>query len=153
MNRRFFHRKFRLSLRPFPRFPILVALANLFFLLLIFIMISSMYVQVSGIEVTLPELYMPGSARVERFIITITSAENGNQIYFNDQPLSMDKLAEQLARTRDVSRSRVVVVMADRKSSHETLMKVCNLAAKAGLGVFLAAAPENGRMETTFGER
>lgn len=152
MNRRYFNRKFNPSLRPFPRFPILVAVANLFFLLLIFVMISSMYVQVSGIAVTLPELHMPGSARVERFIITITAAGEGDQIYFNDQPLSMDKLAEQLARTRDVSHSKAVVVRADRKASNETLMKVWNLATRAGLSVFMAAAAENGSTETTFGE-
>ncbi len=147
-----FKRRFHVRRMRFNSLTQCIGILDLFFLLVIFFVISSLYVQISGVSVELPSAPMTGTANLEKYIITITSAENGNLIYFNDRPQTLENLAEQLSGIRDISSRRTVIIRADKAASHEVVAKVMNCVTQAGLTAFIAVTPERSRGETTFSE-
>ena len=68
---------FKSRLKPLSGRPDLTPMLAVLFLLLIFFMLSSSFVQVSGIKVDLPEIGTKGTLGVEKFVITVTMTESG----------------------------------------------------------------------------
>ena len=140
MGKRFFQRKYAPYSKAFAGWPDCTAFLDVFFLLLIFLTLSLPFVQFSGVEVSLPE-GDAGTVRagLERFIITIANAPDGSsQLYFNDKPLSIDALAEELAQVSAQSELKMVIVRADENTTHGAVTEVMNIAARFGLSTFLA---------------
>ena len=120
---------------------------DVFFLLLIFLVLSLPFMQLSGVEVTLPQIDA-GRMRtgLERFIITIAATPDGNtQLYFNDKPLDMDQLAEELSAVSRQSEMKMVIIRADAYTTHAVVAEVMTIAARFGLSSFLATGqPDKG---------
>ena len=140
MTGKFYQRKYAPQSKAFTGRPDCTPFLDVFFLLLIFLVLSLPFVQLSGVEVTLPQV---GAAVVrpglERFIITITHAQDGShQIYFNDKPLTLDQLAEELSQVSLQTDMKMVIVRADVQSSHDMVTKVISTAARFELSTFLA---------------
>ena len=98
------------------------------------------FVQLSGVEVTLPKIDA-GRVRagLERFIITIANTpDGGTQLYFNDKPLTLDALAEELSGVSRKTDMKMVIVRADANTAHGAVTEVMTLAARFGLSTFLA---------------
>ena len=140
MEKRYYQRKYAPRVKAFTGRPDCTPFLDVFFLLLIFLVLSMPFVQLSGVEVTLPQVNA-GQMRagLERFIITIANAPDGTtQLYFNDKPLGMDDLAEELSMVRSKSDMKMVIVRADANTSHAAVTEVMAIAAKFGLSTFLA---------------
>ena len=140
MIRKYYQRKYAPHLKAFTGRPDCTPFLDVFFLLLIFLVLSMPFVQLSGVEVTLPQINA-GKLRagLERFIITIANAPDGGvQLYFNDKPLSMDDLAEELSNVRSKSDMKMVIVRADANTTHAAVTEVMTIAARFGLSTFLA---------------
>ena len=93
-QRRIGTRRYRTRLQPLSGRPDLTPLVDVMFLALIFFMISSSFVQVSGIRVDLPQANATTVADIEKFIISIAWSEKESLIYFNDQQVSWETLKE-----------------------------------------------------------
>jgi len=140
MDKRFYQRKYAPRIKPFAGRPDCTPFLDVFFLLLIFMIMSLPFVQLSGIEVKLPTADA-GQLRagLERFIVTISLRPDGSeQIYFNDKPLTMDQLAGELSKVSSQSKMKMVVVRADGRVAAETQTQVMTMAARFGLSTFLA---------------
>lgn len=140
MIKKYYQRKYAPNCKAFKGRPDCTPFLDVFFLLLIFLVLSLPFVQLSGVEVTLPQVNA-GKMRagLERFIITIATAPDGGvQIYFNDKPLTMDALAEELSAVRSKSDMKMVIVRADANTTHAALTEVMAIAGKFGLSTFLA---------------
>ena len=140
MIKKYYQRKYAPRLQPFKGRPDCTPFLDVFFLLLIFLVLSMPFVQLSGVEVTLPQInagrVRPG---LERFIITIANAPDGGvQLYFNDKPLNMEDRAEELSQVRSKSDMKMVIVRADANTTHAAVTEVMTIAAKFGLSTFLA---------------
>lgn len=144
-------RRFRSRLKPLSGMPPMVAAIDIFFLTLFFFMLSSSFVQVSGIKVDLPRADTTVAADIEKFIVTLAWSEKGPQAYFNDRPVSYEKLKEELARVGGISKSAMIVIRADRRVPFEPVTEVMAMAEKAKLASFIAVMPpqKTGR-ETSF---
>lgn len=154
MEKKFYQRKYAPRLKPFTGRPDCTPFLDVFFLLLIFLIMSLPFVQLSGVEVKLPAADA-GQVRagLERFIITVTARPDGSeQIYFNDKPLSMDQLAEELDKVSGQSRMKMVVVRADGKISHSTVTEIMALAARFGLSTFLATGQKEAPRRNPFAD-
>lgn len=140
MIKKYYQRKYAPRLQAFKGRPDCTPFLDVFFLLLIFLVLSMPFVQLSGVEVTLPQINA-GQVRpgLERFIITIANAPDGGvQLYFNDKPLNMEDLAEELSQVRSKSDMKMVIVRADANTTHAAVTEVMTIAAKFGLSTFLA---------------
>ncbi len=136
---RHYRRKFASRLKPFAGRPDCTPFLDVFFLLLIFLTLSTPFVQVSGVEVKLPRVDA-GRVRagLERFIITIANPDGKPQLYFNDKPLSIDALAEELSEVSRQTGMNMVIVRADAATPHAVVTEVMAIAARFGLSTFLA---------------
>ena len=149
MIKKYYQRKYAPNCKAFMGRPDCTPFLDVFFLLLIFLVLSLPFVQLSGVEVSLPQVNA-GQMRagLERFIITMATAPDGRvQIYFNDKPLTMDALAEELSAVRGKSDMKMVIVRADANTSHAALTEVMTIAGRFGLSTFLATgqAPTPGQ--------
>ena len=141
---------FKPRLKPLSGRPDLSPMLAVLFLLLIFFMLSSSFVQVSGIKVDLPEIGTKGTLGVEKFVITVTMTESGSEIYFNEKVVSWETLKQELANVSNYSTSATVILRADQKTPFGTISKIMSIAEKANLSVFIATVPPKKKQETTF---
>jgi len=136
----------KLSLKPFHGRPDLTAFVNLLFLLLIFVMLSSSFVKVSGIKVDLPAVESQRSLSVERVVITV---DRNSQIFFKISPITFDGLKQKLGDLSSSSENPTVILRADVKTPFGTVAKILSLAEEARVNVFIATAPPDIKGETT----
>lgn len=135
----------------FMGWPDLTPLVDVLFLLLIFFMISSSFVQVSGVKVDLPKVGSTNTLGVEKFILTVVKTGNHWEINFNDQVItSWDSLKEKLAEVSAVSTTGTVILEADRDIPFEVISHIMVLAEKSALSVFIATLPTKQKSDTTF---
>ena len=144
--------RYRPRLKPLSGLPLLTPLVDIFFLSLIFFMISSSFVQISGIRVELPRVGTSTTAGLEKFIVTLSQSEGEVKIYFNDEEVDWEKLKEKLANVRGNVRSRAtIVIRSDRDIPLEAAVRVMSLAGKAQFDSMIAVMPETGKTEAVFG--
>ena len=140
---------------------ILTPLVDLFFLLLVFFMLSSSLVFWPGTKVEtkvhLPRSRVRSMNAADKLVLTIT---HSGLLFFNDKHVGWDDLERELrelvrrsklAATKRNAwateeeqksvRSPLVVVRADRSIDYAKIVEVMSLAQSLGLGVYLVTAP------------
>ena len=118
---------------------VLVALVDLAFLLVFFLLLSSNFILQQGISVSMPFSRFTLGPQTSRQIISITGGAIP-AIYFQDQRVTLEELGPLLdaAKRRDES----IIIKADRSTSYETVAEVANAALEHGItSVALAATP------------
>ncbi len=141
----------------------LVALVDLFFILIIFFLIVNSVVFWPGTKVetslALPRIAHAQRHEADKLIITITRS---GQIYFNEKSLDWHGLEKELGnRVRESGiaaagrmnatpemaaeqgRAPMVVLRADKNLHYEVITRVVSLARSLGLGVYLVADEKN----------
>ena len=118
---------------------VLIALVDVAFLLVFFLLLSSNFILQQGISVSMPFSRFTLGPQTSRQIISITGGAVP-AIYFQDQRVTMEQLGPLLdaAKRRDES----IIIKADRSTSYETVAEVTNTALEHGItSVALAATP------------
>lgn len=97
--------------------------------LLIFLMVSSAFIDDPGIEVQKPDVGGAGQAAPNALVMAISAA---NQIYFDGQQIQVEQVAP-LLREAAIGRSTVLVIRADVTADHGVFSAVYSEAKRAGL--------------------
>ena len=142
----------RPRLKPITGAPDLLPFINVFFLLLIFFMMGSSFVPVSGIPVNLPETTSLSAGSVKKYIITLD--QNG-KIYFNDAVMDdlkqlKGKLLSDIPRNLKGERD-AIVLRADRANNFETVAGIMAMAEDLHLNLFILARKSDSE-KTVFTE-
>lgn len=130
--------------------PDLTPLVDVLFLLLIFFMLSSSFVQVSGIKVDLPSTTQSPNQRVVKFVVTI---DDKNNFYFNDQPMEWALLKERLvelsAKRSAEQTVTTIIIRADKNAPFGVVAKLMGMAEKIKLNAVVAtiSSPAEGDVE------
>lgn len=114
----------------------LTPLVDVLFLLLIFFMVSSSFVRVSGIKVELPESGFRSGWGVGKCVITIQA---DGSLYFNDHPVNTEGLKRNFHTIRN--RVSMVVIRSDAKTSFSKVADIISLVREYGLTPLLAMSP------------
>jgi biopolymer transport protein ExbD len=118
---------------------VLVALVDLAFLLVFFLLLSSNFILQQGISISMPFSRFTLGPQANRQIISITGGAVPS-IYFQDQRVTMEQLGPLLDAAKRNDRS--IIIKADRSTSYETVAEVANAALEHGVtAVALAATP------------
>lgn len=118
---------------------ILVALVDLAFLLVFFLLLSSNFILQQGISISMPFSRFTLGPQANRQIISITGGAVP-AIYFRDQKVTMEQLGPLLDAAKRNDQS--IIIKADRSTSYETVAEVANAALEHGVtAVALAATP------------
>ena len=140
----------RLHLKRISGRPDLTPVVDVIFLLLIFFMLSSSFVQVSGIEVSLPQTETVGAVGIGKSNITIASTGNGPALFFNDRPVALENLSEELGKLRADYGASTIILRADERIPYGTVAAVAAIAQKVNFGVLFVTMPVD-RSAITFG--
>ena len=108
----------------------LTPMVDVVFLLLIFFMISTTFVESPGISIKLPEASSQTVDREPKEIKIYLSREG--EIYHLDQKISLDKFKLLLAGTSVCCRQDDVLLLADQESRHGKVVTLMDLARDAG---------------------
>ena len=118
---------------------ILVALVDVAFLLVFFILLSSNFILQQGISISMPFSRFTLGPQTGHQIISISGGAVP-AIYFQDQKVTMEQLGPLLDAAKRNDKS--IIIKADRTTSYETVAEVANAALEHGItSVALAASP------------
>lgn len=120
----------------------LTPMVDVVFLLLIFFMISTTFVETPGISVQLPESSSQRDIRVPEEVKVQLSREG--DIFIGEERLSLDGLRLRLVGYGAKAREMNFALYADREARHGRVVQVMDLAREAGFGK-LAIATEQRR--------
>jgi biopolymer transport protein ExbD len=118
---------------------VFVALVDVAFLLVFFLLLSSNFILQQGISISMPFSRFTLGPQNSQQIISISGGAVP-AIYFQDQRVNMEQLGPFLdaAKRKDQS----IIIKADRSTSYETVAEVANAALEHGItSVALAASP------------
>jgi biopolymer transport protein ExbD len=118
---------------------VLVALVDVAFLLVFFLLLSSNFILQQGISISMPFSRFTLGPQTSHQIISISGGAVP-AIYFQDQRVTMEQLGPLLEAAKRNDQS--IIIKADRSSSYETVAEVTNAALEHGItSVALAASP------------
>jgi biopolymer transport protein ExbD len=118
----------------------LTPMLDCMFILLIFFVVSSVFVQEPGIDVEKPDVRGVTRPESDALLVAVTS---DNHIYYDGQPVSAAQLATVLRRAA-VRPEQLLVIRADRAATHGSFATVYAAAREAGLTRVRFATVEEG---------
>jgi biopolymer transport protein ExbD len=107
----------------------MVPMVDCIMVLLIFLMISSAFVNDPGIEVQKPDVSGAPSADQNILLLAITS---DNRIFFDGQEIRIDQVAT-LVKQAAMGKSPALVIRADGGCTHSVFSQVYSEAKRAGI--------------------
>lgn len=109
----------------------MVPMIDVVFQLVIFFMISSTFIQVPGIALTLPESKTAEQVTVSELIVTIADNES---VYLNDEQMTFEAADAVLKNYTPQQREALsgVIVEGDKSVSYEAMVKCLDLLRRNG---------------------
>ncbi|HKJ04435.1 MAG TPA: biopolymer transporter ExbD [Geopsychrobacteraceae bacterium] len=119
---------FRRRIKEAPRVD-LTPMVDVVFLLLIFFMISTTFIETQGLSITLPKasptILQHQSGKVQVFL------SREGKIFLQDEEVSFETLQTELALYHDPAQT-MFLLMADREAQHGGVVQLMNLAKESG---------------------
>jgi biopolymer transport protein ExbD len=128
---------FKSKLKIAKGMPDLTPLIDVVFLLLLFFMLSSSFIQLTGIKINLPEVVASENSGAEKLVIAVD--KNGN-CFFNDERLDWTGLKLKLREYAERWRVDTVILVADKEAEYGEIIKLMSLARSLNLNVYAATA-------------
>ena len=104
-------------------------LVDMVFLLLIFFMLTSSFINPTGIEVKLPGSTV---ATAQEKADPVVSIKASGELFWNNLEVSSRELQSLLAAEHGIDPSRAIVIRADREVTHGVVVEIMSLAREAG---------------------
>lgn len=145
-------RRYTSKVRMYTGWPAMIALMDIFFLLLWFFAQSSSYTRLSGIRVELPKAKGSSIADIHQYVISIMPTDNVRQpfrLYFRNHPVELSQLQEELTKLPS-SPAPMVAVLADRRAPYELVARVLAMVGNTGNNCFLPVMPPENQPELRF---
>lgn len=123
----------------------LIALIDVMLVIVIFLLLTTTFSQVSGLEINLPTAESEGAQPVPNEIVVVVNA--AGDVIVNRIPVGardINAIAGALARAVPAGgRPPVIVINADAKAAHQSVIDVMQAAQRAGLShiTFATQAP------------
>lgn len=108
----------------------ITSLIDVLFLLLIFFMVTSTFLEQPGMKLELPAAKSAEVSRVEKLVLYIGP---GGEIVFNDQAVALDDLEGVMKDAVPLAEGKTLVLKADRKVQHGTVVTVMDIAKRVGM--------------------
>jgi biopolymer transport protein ExbD len=108
----------------------ITSLIDVLFLLLIFFMVSSTFLEQPGMKLELPSARSAEAARLEKLVLYIGATE---EIVFNDRAVGIDSLEIVMADAVPEAEDKTLVLKADKAVPHGTVVRVMDIARRVGL--------------------
>jgi len=108
----------------------ITSLIDVLFLLLIFFMVSSTFVEQPGMKLELPETKSATTEKIKELILEINSDES---MILNQEAIKLENLEEKFKQLLPSLEEKSLVLKADKNVPHGTVVKVMDIAKLSGL--------------------
>ncbi|UCF04400.1 MAG: biopolymer transporter ExbD [bacterium] len=108
----------------------ITSLIDVLFLLLIFFMVTSTFLEHPGLRLELPSARSAEAARLEKLVLYI--GPHG-EIVFNDRAVALDSLEVVMKDAVPLAAEKTLVLNADKTVRHGTVVRVMDIAKRSGL--------------------
>lgn len=151
-HRQLWERRYCGKQKMFTGLPVMIALVDIFFLLLWFFAQSGSYTRMSGIRVEMPKVKAPAIADIHQYVISIMPAGTtwGEwKVFFRSRPVELSQLQEELTKLpgRPVP---MIAIMVDRRAPYEIVAQVLAMVGNVGLNCFLPVMPPDEQYKLRF---
>lgn len=119
----------------------ITSLVDVLFLLLIFFIVSSTFLEQPGMKLDLPESSGVESVKVEGFTIFITA---DGALFLNEDPVTMDALPKALEDIASRVNEKGLVIKGDEGVRYGIVVKVMDAARNAGIEKLVVATELSG---------
>jgi biopolymer transport protein ExbD len=113
----------------------MIPLIDVVLVIIIFLMLTTTFSKVSGLEINLPTAASDGSDAVSNEIVVAVTA--AGDVLVNREPVTdrgIDAIAAALGKARPAGdQEPVIVINADAKATHQSVVDVMQAAQRAGL--------------------
>jgi biopolymer transport protein ExbD/biopolymer transport protein TolR len=110
----------------------LTPMIDVVFLLLIFFMISTTFIERPGLKIDLPESAAQQLKHEQKEIQVYLTATA--EIYFDRQQITLQELSQKLSELEPVAKQMTFLLMADKGALHGKVIQLMDLAKTAGFG-------------------
>ena len=114
----------------------ITSLIDVLFLLLIFFMISSTFVEQPGMKLELPESKSALTEKIKDLVLQINA---DGTMTLNDENISLENLEDMFKQILPTLEEKSLVLKADKSVPHGTVVKVMDLAKLSGLEKLIIA--------------
>lgn len=108
----------------------MTSLIDVLFLLLIFFIVSTTFLSQPAIKLELPTAKNADVVRQKSLVLYI---DNNGKLFLNDEPLEVGLLKEALSQKMDSSGEQSVILKADARVSHGSVIEVMDIL--KGMGI------------------
>ena len=108
----------------------ITSLIDVIFMLLLFFMITSTFLEQPGIKLELPAARTSAHAEPQEFVLTV---DKKGGLFLNRQALVMDGLEAEIRRALPKMKDSALVLKADQDVSHGLVVRVMDLAKRGGV--------------------
>jgi biopolymer transport protein ExbD len=137
-------RRFKPTRKPAGIFCVSVVFSDAALLVLAFFLAVSPFVMQPGINITLPASPFTGGAQFGSMVLSIT---RGGWFYFNDERLDASRLAEALEKATVEHPGAPLIIEADQRVPHGSVVAAWNAALGAGISKVSIATRISGIVE------
>ena len=114
----------------------ITSLIDVLFLLLIFFMVSSTFVEQPGMKLELPESKSSSTEKIKDLILEINSDQT---MALNEEAVTIENLEEKFKSLMPSLEEKSLVLKADKNVPHGTVVKVMDLAKLSGIEKLIIA--------------
>jgi biopolymer transport protein ExbD len=124
----------------------ITSLIDILFLLIIFFVVTSTFLEQSGMRLDLPSVENAEPTEVRELVLSMDAA---GQIRLGNDEVSLAGLRQALAgRMQETGGGRMLVIRADRGAQHGDVVRVMDIAKQVGIRDLVIAADASGIEET-----
>jgi biopolymer transport protein ExbD len=108
----------------------ITSLIDVMFILLIFFMVSSSFVEQPGMKLELPAMQSQEVAKVEKMSLFVSK---DGELYLNERPVVIDSLGIVIKQVMPNVEEKTLVLKADKAVDHGTVVQIMDIAKRNGL--------------------
>ncbi len=117
------------------------ALIDVVFLLLIFFMVSTTFLEKPGMKLDLPSAESSTSEQMKEIVIIVSKEK---QINFQGQDINLEQLETPIKKALEKSDDKQVIIRGDRKVEYGFIISIMDIARKSGaVGITVATAAKS----------
>lgn len=108
----------------------ITSLIDVMFILLIFFMVSSSFIEQSGMKLELPTVKSQEVARIENLLMFVSK---DGDIKIGQKSVPMDSLAFEIERLVPEMKEKTLILKADKATEHGLIIQIMDIAKRSGL--------------------
>ncbi len=108
----------------------ITSLIDVMFILLIFFMVSSSFIEQPGMKLELPTTKSREVAKIENLVMFVGSE---GEIQLNETPVTLDNLAAEIQNMLPQVKEKTLVLKADKDAAHGQIVQIMDIAKRNGL--------------------